>query len=87
MSACGRSRPASACRARDDRFLYVASSRRDQEVFGYLTDSDSPVYWEDYVELVIAPETMVDYYEFTVNARGTPMTPSTILTPSTGCVL
>lgn len=55
----------------DDRFLYVAFSCRDQEVFGYLTDNDAPVYWEDCVELVIAPETLTDYYEFTVNAKGT----------------
>ncbi|MFA5204258.1 MAG: carbohydrate-binding family 9-like protein [Lentisphaeria bacterium] len=55
----------------DDRFLYVAFSCRDQEVFGYLTEPDAPVYWEDCVELVIAPEKITDYYEFTVNARGT----------------
>jgi hypothetical protein len=55
----------------DDCFLYVAFSCRDQEVFGYLTEADSAVYWEDCVELVIAPEKITDYYEFTVNARGT----------------
>ena len=53
----------------DDQNLYVAFWVEEPNVQGRFTERDSPVYFENDVELFIAGADC--YYEFEINARGT----------------
>ncbi|MBP7051655.1 MAG: carbohydrate-binding family 9-like protein [Phycisphaerae bacterium] len=53
----------------DDENLYIAFWIEEPNVQAQLTERDSPVYFENDVELFIAGQDC--YYEFEINARGT----------------
>ena len=53
----------------DDTCLYLAYWIEEPNVRADLTERDSPVYYENDIELFIAGEDC--YYEFQINARGT----------------
>ncbi len=57
----------------DADYLYVRFDCADRDIWGRLTQRDSPIYDEEVVELFIAPgaDTPIDYFEFEVSPLGT----------------
>lgn len=55
----------------DDRCLSVLFSCADDRVQATLLEHDAPLYEEDVVELFLAPETPLRYFELEVSPRGT----------------